>query len=194
MKTIDYYNKNYKILLKKYDNANVEQLQRIFKKHIQQNDIILDIGFGSGRDLNFIKNITNNSYGLEGSVKFIDNLKDNDFYKNKISHTFLPDINISSLNVNNFDTIISIAVLMHLDINNIMQTIKNMKNILKQNGKVIISYSTKSRDNDERYFFEISKVEMTELFKSIGFKEIEFVVSIDGLNRNIEWITQVYEL
>jgi cyclopropane fatty-acyl-phospholipid synthase-like methyltransferase len=194
MKTINYYNKNYRKLLKRYDNAEMEQLNKIIDKFIYQDSFILDIGFGSGRDLNYIKNITKNIYGLDASIEFVNILKQDVFYKNKVSISVLPQIDTTFFKINKFDVIISIAVLMHLKKYDITKTIRNIKNKLNFNGKVIISYSTIGRDNDERDFYEISKNEMTNLFNNENFKEIEFIINKDSLNRKIEWVTQVYEL
>jgi cyclopropane fatty-acyl-phospholipid synthase-like methyltransferase len=172
----------------------MEDLNKIFNKLIYQHSYVLDIGFGSGRDLNYIKNITKNIYGLDGSIEFVNNLKKDNFYRNRVAVSHLPSINTQLFNINKFDIIISIAVFMHLTKDEILQTIKNLKNILTKNGKVIISYSTKSRDNDKRDFLEITRVEMTTLFINENFKEIKTISSVDSLGRDIEWVTQIYEL
>ena len=193
-KTIQFYNKNYITLLDQYDNARMYEPYQFFDKYITKDNIVLDLGFGSGRDLNYIKNITNDIYGIDGSIKFINNLKRDKFYENRISLSLLPKINTSFFKINTFDIIISIAVFMHLTKDKIIKTIKNIKNKLNSNARVIISYSTKSRDNDERDFYKISKDEMTYLFNNENFKEVEFIINNDSLNRKIEWVTQVYEL
>jgi len=194
METINYYNQNYQEFLKRYDNANMEQLNSIFSKFIFKDSFVLELGFGSGRDLNYIKNITKNIYGIDGSFEFINNLKQNKFYEKRVLLSLLPKIDTSSFNINEFDIIISIAVFMHLQEDEIIETIKNIKNKLNPSGKIIISYSTKSRSNDTRAFYEVSKTKMTQLFNDENFKEIEFTITNDSLNRNIEWIIQVYEL
>ena len=194
MTTLDYYNQNNKDLIDRYDNVKTLEIHNIFKKYIKKNSYILDIGFGSGRDLNFIKqNITSNIFGLDGSNEFVNHLKKDDFYKSRISLSILPIINISKFEIKEYDTIVSIAVLMHLNKNDILKTIKNMKSILKQNGQIIISYSTKSRNTDDRIFYEISKNEMTKLFIDNKFKEIDYIINQDNLNRDIEWVTQIFK-
>jgi 2-polyprenyl-3-methyl-5-hydroxy-6-metoxy-1,4-benzoquinol methylase len=144
----------------------MKELNKIMDKFINKDNYVLDIGFGSGRDLNYIRNITKNIYGLDASIEFINYLKQDKFYKNKVSLSILPKIDTTSFNINKFDIIISIAVFMHLEKIETLQTIKNIKNKLNNNGKVIISYSTKSRDSDQRSFFEISRNEMTILFNN----------------------------
>jgi len=192
--TISYYNENYQKFLIKYDSATMKELYKILDKLVYKNSFVLDIGFGSGRDLNYIKSITKNIYGLDGSIEFVNNLKQDEFYKSRVALSILPKINTSLFNINKFDIIISIAVFMHLKKDEIAYTIKNIKNSLRDNGKVIISYSTKNRDNDQRDFLEITKVEMTTLFINENFKEVKTVSSDDSLGRDIEWVTQIYEL
>ena len=192
--TISYYNNNFQELLKIYNSVNMEQLNKTIDKFCLKDNFVLDLGFGSGRDLNYIKNITKNIYGIDGSIEFVNNLKQEEFYKHKVALSVLPMIDTTPFNINKFDIIISIAVLMHLKKDEIIETIRNIKQKLNLNAKVIISYSTKCRDNDQRNFLEITKNEMTKLFKNENFKEIESIVNNDSLNRKIEWVTQVYEL
>lgn len=192
-KTIDFYDKNYQYLIKKYDQADMNNLFNIFDTYIQGDDYVLDIGFGSGRDLKYISSITNKVYGLDASTSFVSNLKKESIFKNKVSQSILPSININTFNIDKFDVICCIAVFMHLKESEIIESIKNMRKILNCNSKVIISYSTKSRQNDERNFYEISHHMIKSLFKQSGFIELLIKQTKDGLNREIEWTTQVYE-
>lgn len=194
-KTLQYYENNANKLINKYDNAKTDELYSVFYKYIKKDDTVLDVGFGSGRDLNFIrKNITSNVFGLEGSKEFIKNIKKDDFFKNRISSSILPNIDVDELEVKKYDVIISIAVLMHLSKGDVALTIKNIKSILKPNGIVIISYTLKSRNNDGRLFYEISKKEMTKIFIQNSFKEADSIINKDSLGRDIEWVIQVYKL
>jgi len=60
--------------------------------------------------------------------------------------------------------------------------------------KLLLVTLLKSRINDERVFFPISQKEMTLIFENENFKELESYINNDNLKRDIEWITQVYEL
>jgi tRNA G46 methylase TrmB len=53
-KTQTYYNQNHQALIKTYNQAKLPHLHNLFKKHINPNHKVLDIGFGSGRDLKYI--------------------------------------------------------------------------------------------------------------------------------------------
>ena len=183
------------MLVDKYDNANMDKLHSLFDKYIKKGDTVLDIGFGSGRDLNMISKITNNIFGIDACDKFIIN-SNKESLKGRIAKSVLPKIDISKFqfNVDEFDVIISIAVIMHLTFREIEQTIQNMKKILKQNGKIIISYSLQREAVDDRFFEILTRDKMTELFNRNGFVEKEYFYNIDNMNRKIEWVTQVYKL
>jgi len=194
-KTLQYYRNNAGMLVDKYDNANMDKLYSLFDKYIKKDDVVLDIGFGSGRDLNKISKITNNIFGVDACDKFIIN-SNKDNLKGRIAKSILPDIDTSKFqfNVGKFDVIISIAVIMHLTFEEIEQTIQNMKNILKQNGKIIISYSLQREAVDDRFFENLTREKITKLFNLHRFVEKEYFYNIDSMNRKIEWITQVYKI
>ena len=194
--TIKFYNKHAKELINQYDNAKVEQLHILFSKYIKKDDTVLDIGFGSGRDLKEIKKITSNVFGLDACKKFIENVEHDSVLKGQVAKSVLPDIIIDKFKVNitRFDVIVSIAVLMHLSIVEIVQTIEKMKSILTKNGIVIISYSLERRSVDERHFESLSREIMIDIFRRLGFSEIDKFQNNDGMNRDIKWVTQVYRL
>lgn len=194
--TVKFYDNNAEELINRYDNVKVEQLHTLFSKYIKKNDAVLDIGFGSGRDLKEIMKITFNVFGLDACEKFIKNAENISTLKGRVAKSILPDIAIDNFQVNitKFDVIVSIAVLMHLSIKEVEQTIEEMKSILTKNGLVIISYSLKRQSVDERYFERLSRNSMIEIFRKFGLTKIDEVENNDGMNRDIEWVTQVYRL
>ncbi len=193
--TLDFYDKHANDLIIKYDKANLEQLHSFLTKYIKNGDNILDLGFGSGRDLKFMQTITPNVFGLDSCETFIDNLKNNGFH-GRVAKSILPDINLDKLkiSVDKFDIITSIAVLMHLNILDINQSIINIKKKLVNNGMVIISYSLKRKIIDNRHFEPLSKEIITDLFQNNDFLEIDSFQNLDVMNRNIIWITQVFKM
>jgi len=194
--TLKFYDNNAEELITRYDNAKVEQLHALFAKYIQKNDAVLDIGFGSGRDLKEIMKITSNVFGLDACEKFIKNAEYNSALKGRVTKSILPDIIIDKFQVNitRFDVIVSIAVLMHLSMEEIEQSIEKMKSILTENGIVIISYSFGRRSNDMRHFESLSSEVMIHIFKRFGFTIIDEFQNSDGLKRDIDWMTQVYKI
>ena len=194
--TAEYYDNNAKELITRYDNANVVQLHTLFSKYIKRDDIVLDIGFGSGRDLKEIMKITPNIFGVDSCEKFIENSEQKSAMKGRLAKSILPDIvtNKFQVNIDKFDVIVSVAVLMHLNMIEIEQTIEEMKSILTKNGIVIISYSLHRKNIDERHFEPFSREIMIHIFRKFGFTLIDEFQNNDGLSRDIEWLTQVYRL
>ena len=194
--TVKFYDNNAEKLINRYDNAKVEPLHNLFSKYIKKDDTVLDIGFGSGRDLKEIMKITSNIFGLDACEKFIENAEHNSVLKGRVAKSILPDITIDEfqVNVTKFDVIVSIAVLMHLSIKEIEQSIEKIKSILTKNGIVIISYSPNRISTDERHFEPLSREIMIHIFRKFGFTVIDEFQNSDGLKRDIDWVTQVYKV
>ncbi len=193
--TAEYYTNNAEELITRYDNANVEQLHNLFSKYIMKDDTVLDLGFGSGRDLQEIMKITPNIFGLDACEKFIESAEQNNVLKGRVAKSILPDIETDKFQVDitKFDVIVSIAVFMHLSMIEIEQTIEKMKSILIKNGIVIVSYSLKRQSIDKRHFEPLSRDIMIEVFRKFGFIVIDEFKNNDGMDRDIEWVTQVYK-
>lgn len=189
-RTSVYYETNYKDLLAKYNKANTKELNKILLKYIPKDSVVLDLGFGSGREISFLYNNGYKVYGLDYCEKFIESFSNKNI---QVSHTILPHIKIDSFAVKKFDSIISIATLMHLTKEEIKKTIKNIKKILNKQGIVIISYSVAPRKNDERFFEELDLILMKSEFEKCGFSELSCSLLLDGMNRDIEWVTQVFK-
>ncbi|QOP41471.1 class I SAM-dependent methyltransferase [Sulfurimonas marina] len=193
--TLDYYNKNASNLYERYNSADMTKVHKVLDKHINGSDKVLDIGFGSGRDLLHLKRRGITGWGVDGSKSFI-NLFTADYqsFKERIFHSVLPSLNLSDEFKEFFSVIYSIATWMHLPKEEHFEAILNIKKYLKPGGKVIISYSITTRENDPRYFEDINQEQLSLLFETFGFSLVETTTSADGLGRNnITWITQVFQ-
>jgi 2-polyprenyl-3-methyl-5-hydroxy-6-metoxy-1,4-benzoquinol methylase len=108
-KTLDFYKNNAKELITKYDNAQVKSLDKLFEKYIYKYAKVLDIGFGSGRDLRMIQAISPNVFGLDACEEFADHANNT-----TLKAYFQIAIDKIKSSANKFDVVISIAVLMYL--------------------------------------------------------------------------------
>lgn len=194
MNTHNFYKKNSTNLIKKYDNADMKNLYKLFNKYLIDKSKILDIGFGSARDLRYLHIKGNDIWGIDPTIEFVDNAKN--IFKDKSSHFFtgsLPNL-FNQKNFNEkFDAIICIAVLMHLNHNEYEESIINIIKLLEPNSTIIISYSIGERKvNDKREFFEINTELLFSLFEKYNLNLIDKSVNSDNLNRNeIIWETLV---
>lgn len=171
------------------------ELHTFLVKHLKSEAKIMDIGFGSGRDLAFLKQQGFDIWGIDPSQKFVEHVQER---FSSIPHHFfqgaLPRLLILKDLLHSFDSIILIAVWMHLPKETYASSIQSLCNLLKPNGKIILSYSITPRTGEtERYFENIDRLLLKELFKKEGCTKIDEMINKDGLReREIIWVTEVY--
>lgn len=104
--TIDYYDENASGLYQRYNLADMNKLHKILDKYTTASDKVLDIGFGSGRDLLHLKKRGISGWGIDGSASFIDIFKqDYQSFSDRIHHSVLPEIALPK-DFKNFFTVI----------------------------------------------------------------------------------------
>lgn len=194
--TIDYYNNNASALLKEYDNADMSDIYNCIEKHLKSNSKVLDIGFGSGRDIKYFNANNIEIYGIDASKKFVEIFKNSHPKMSKfVSFSVLPEINIPNISDKYFDLIFTMATWMHLPQSDHEKAIVNIKNNLKDNGIFILGYSYNKRDNDPRFFEDLNPKEIALLFSQNGFYLLDEYFTKDSLNReNLKWVIQVFKL
>ncbi|WP_052435371.1 methyltransferase domain-containing protein [Sulfurospirillum cavolei] len=74
--TIDFYDKNAKRLMVDYDNADMTSTYKCIEKYLHSNYKVLDIGFGSGRDIKYFNSKKIEIYGIDASKEFIKIFKE----------------------------------------------------------------------------------------------------------------------
>lgn len=194
-KTLDYYNQNSQELYERYNSADMSKVHKILDKYSNGADKVLDIGFGSGRDLLHLKRRGITAWGVDGSTSFVDLLKSEyPSFKDRIFHSVLPSLKLNVQFESFFNVIYSIATWMHIPKEEHFEAILNIRKYLKPGGKVILSYSAIPRENDPRFFENINPEQLALLFETFGFSLIESNSNTDSLGRDdITWITQVFE-
>lgn len=194
--TIDYYNSHTSELVERYNQADVKSLHRLFDRYILSNHTVLDLGFGSGRDLLYLQDKGVQIWGNDGSTEFVERFKRAyPALEKRIFHSILPEISLPNECKAMFDAVISIATIIHIPKEEHFEIILNLKKYLKPKGMVILSYSTRPRMDDPRFFESLEPNQMALLFESFGFSLVESLCNNDGLGReNIEWVTQVFRL
>ena len=193
--TINYYDKTAQELIPMYETAEMSEFYPILLENLFPKAKILDIGFGSGRDLAFLKDKEFEVWGADPSQQFVDHAKkrfsdiSNHFFK-----TSLPNLNLPEELQHSFDTIILIAVWMHLPKSTYEPSISSLSSFLKPHGKIILSYSITPREEiSKRYFENIDSYLIKSLFEKHGYVQISKNTNRDGLDeREITWVTEVY--
>ncbi len=193
LKTIQYYEKETKNLIKSYNNADMSIFQQFINDNVTLTGKIIDIGCGSGRDLEYFLSKGFNIYGVDANKYFIKEVK-NRFpkFKNNFVTSSLPKLDIP---FNNFNVAILVAVWMHIPKEEQEKSIKSIVSIMKEQSQIVFSYSIEDRDKSEERFFEkLNENDLVHLFSKYGYSLKNSVVIKDGLNgRDIQWVTQIFE-
>jgi len=193
--TISFYNRTADNLIPAYETADMSELHSFLLSNLSPKSKVLDIGFGSGRDLAFLKNHGFDIWGIDPSQQFVDHAKGR--FNNISDHFFkasLPDLDIPKELLHSFDSVILIAVWMHLPKELYIDAINSICSLLKSQGKIILSYSITPRTGEiERYFEDIDTDLLQTLFEEHGCSKISTITNKDGLDaREITWVTEVY--
>ena len=193
--TISYYDNSADKLIPSYEIADMSELHSLLLSTLSPKSKVLDIGFGSGRDLAFLQNNVFDIWGIDPSHMFVDYAKER--FSNISDHFFigsLPHLDIPKELLHSFDSVTLIAVWMHLPKESYEDSIISLCSLLKPQGKVILSYSVTPRIGEtERYFENVDTVLLQDLFKRYGFTRVATINNKDGLGeREITWVTEAY--
>ena len=130
--TIKYYDSRADELIERYNSADMSELYTVFDRYIQPGQKVLDIGFGSGRDMLYLKRKGVDVFGVDASEVFVRHFKERQPSRRQIVfHSILPDIAIPKEHEHSFDVIYSIATWMHLPKEAHFEAIESMKYFLK---------------------------------------------------------------
>lgn len=192
--TQQFYENHSHDLIARYDSADMSELHQLLAKHIPSKSKIIDIGFGSGRDLAFLRSNGHDIYGIDPVEAFVIQAQHRfrDIREHFRVGSFLSS-DIPSDWLNSFDSVISIAVWMHLKAHERPKAIDTIKALVKANGIVVLSFSLGERDSDDgRHFEPLELQAVINEFNDAGFSVIESVCTQDSLGRDIiEWATVV---
>jgi len=198
--TLSYYEKNASKLAKRYELANVTTLQQRLLESFLPHQHLLELGCGSGRDASFMYENGYNIIAIDGSKKMIEEAKKR---HPRLSHYLFTLQLPHGLHFTDasFEGIYSIATLMHLSKDEIIQTLQKIYRLLKKEGKLLFSVSIQRDDTDQkgqdihqRLFTSLSKEEWIRLCIKEGFTLLHTEVTNDGLGRGgIIWLTCIVE-
>jgi SAM-dependent methyltransferase len=161
---------------------------------------VLEIGFGSGRDLAFLKEkLRLEVYGVEASEALLRKTRElHPELRERVYHGFLPG-GLPKLPVHKFDGILLAAVFMHIPDEELFQSALQIRELLNINGRLVLSVPvertdiTGGRDGDGRLMLirPISRIKL--LFERLGFEVSGTWESSDALGRSgIRWATLVF--
>lgn len=171
----DYYEKNASQYIESTINCDMKKQYDFFLKHLNKKDLkILDVGFGSARDMLYFKSLGYKVIGIDPCTSFYLEAK-------KLGLDVL-NINVEDITFNNeFDAIWACASLLHVKRNNLNNVFKLLYDSLKKDGVLYASFKLGDKEiNNERYFNYVNKEILEESIKYSGFAEIlDYFISND---------------
>jgi cyclopropane fatty-acyl-phospholipid synthase-like methyltransferase len=198
--TLNYYSQNSLKVAERYESADVTQLHDFLSSSLEPGGRLLELGCGSGRDAAFMVSQGFRVLATDGSASMVEQAK---LHRPELAahvvHLKLPEGLSSALGV--FDGIYAVAVLMHLSIQEIENTISAVNCLLAARGRFVFSVParrddviTNEFDSKGRRFTTLSPDGWKDLCLKCNLQTIQTMISEDGLGRNgIVWMNCLAE-
>jgi 2-polyprenyl-3-methyl-5-hydroxy-6-metoxy-1,4-benzoquinol methylase len=198
--TLAYYNTHAPELAARYEQVSSIAVAR-FESTFTTGGKLLDIGCGSGRDLALLARMGFDVYGVDPSAEFIQLAQHtHPELEGRLSVSGLPELGIPF--GGNFDGVLCYGVLMHLNQEALVRSVKSLRACLKPYGRAIVAIPAKKpgidkqhRDEEGRLFQLYRGEDLQSLFSSNGFELIEQWSNQHSIDETgIEWLAQSYEM
>jgi hypothetical protein len=200
--TVSVYNKNAAAYCRRWEEADSSAYSLL--PHIfSQCRTVLEIGFGSGRDLSFLLNELHlDVYGLEASEALLQKaIEEHPELRGRLFSGSLPAaVPRDQIPVPHFDGLLLSAVIMHIPDEELFQSAYQIRELLKVGGTLSVSFPVKrggisaedGRDSAGRLMRIRPASRIRLLFERLGFELSGSWESNDSLGRtDIRWTTLV---
>jgi SAM-dependent methyltransferase len=168
---MDKYTKGYLSYIEETKDIDMSEQYELFMKYVPKGSLILDAGFGSGRDIAFFKQHYE-VIGIDISKEFVDYVKTN-------IHQNVHQMDILNLEFEDeFDAIWACASLVHLNYKELLVSFERFYATLKTKGYLYVSFKTDSINliiNNKNYSIEKFLEDLRGLF---GLIEVQKSFSI----------------
>lgn len=185
----NYYDVNAKEYIENTINCDMSFHYQKFLKYLPKTGKILDIGFGSGRDMIYFRSLGYDVEGIDTSVEFVKNMKEKGF---NVRLESACEINSKD----EYNGIWACASLLHIKRDQLEKVIIKCINGLKGNGVLYCSfkYGDEEIEKDNRYFNYINEEIINNIVKNNNLKIVELYNSTDvRKERNKEkWINIIF--
>ena len=194
--TLEYYDRNAPRLSERYQGQNVSPLNSVFHRWLSPGMEVLEIGCGSGRDAQHMTSLGCKVTATDASKAMLEQAREIAQAKSKSPVYIQADFPLSEnheLLKDPFDSVVAIAVLMHIPDNELFQFAYQIRSLLRNKGIFICSFCCGRQPdmNDPRLFVNREPVEVQLLFERIGFRLLAKEENSDSSERDFVWTTLV---
>lgn len=188
--TKDYYNKNAQEFFNQTVKADMSELYDIFLKNLPCNEgKILDLGCGSGRDSKYFLDSGFEVVAMDISEEL--GKRASEYIGQRVIIQDMRELNYQ----NEFNGVWACASLLHLDEDEIIETLRKIFKSLKRDGIVYISfkYGDKNYEKDGRKFSCFTYEKFIKLGKEFESKILQWFITEDvrADRKNEKWFNIV---
>ena len=199
--TIEFYNNNAPEAVARYVEGR-SSVTELFPVAFARGSRVLDLGCGSGRDLNVLTKAGYNAFGVDASSEMLAEARR--LFPALAANTRQDELpKLTTIPDQDCEGVLCSAVLMHLPEEGLFDTVFNLRRILKPGGRLLIStplegpkvHGDTHRDEQGLLFNGVTPENFQFLFEKVGFRQVNRWDSEDGLGRaNRRWATQLFVL
>lgn len=169
---MNYYNEHAKEYIESTKDCDMQMQYDMFLKYLDKGSYILDVGFGSGRDMLYFNSLGYKTKGIDITEKFVEN--------GKSLNLDVEELNVYDLNdKKQYDGIWACASLLHCE--DLEKALNRCYNALKENGIMYASfkYGDFKGIRNERYFIYLNEISIQEIISKTKFSLIEASITGD---------------
>lgn len=195
--TLDYYNANAEQVFASYEQV-IGGVSDYFQASFWPGARILDVGAGSGRDLRILLDMGYNAYGIEPSSGLRERaIATYPMLNDRLLAGGLPES--IEFYPGSFDGIVCSAVLMHIPHSQLFDALITLRNLLKDNGRLLLSIPAQrpdvvaQRDPKGRLFETLQAEQLKLLCARLGLECITEYHNDDAMGRaETSWATLLF--
>lgn len=185
---MNYYKDNAIEYINKTKDSDMFEAYDFFLKYAKPKSKLIDIGFGSGRDMLYFKSLGFDVFGIDPTPDFCKEAKIKGL---NVDCCEIMDLANSIIK---YDSIWASAVLHHIPKALLNQVFKICNDLLEENG--IMYFSVKygnfeGYDELGRYFNYLTEKTANDYLKDTGFKVIDIKITEDNLKRENKWLNVI---
>ena len=181
---MNYYKEHSKEYILKTKDVDMSEIYEFFLKHVTSKGKILDIGFGSGRDLIYFKSVGFEVEGIDLELKFVK-----EALKLGLNVSCLSILDCNN-NIEEYDYIWASASLLHIEKGLLTKAFQNCSYMLKKEGIMYCSFKYGDFEGiiDDRYYIYLTEETINKYLEGTSLKVLDIKVTNDKLNRGNNWI------
>lgn len=183
---VDYYSNHADEFIETTISCDMSVQYDLFRKYVKDKSKILDVGFGSARDMLYFKSIGFDVYGIDACEEFVKRATNMGLNAKLVK---VEDITY----INEFDGIWACASLLHCE--DLVRALNKCYDALKDNGIMYVSfkYGDFKGIRKERYFIDLDEESIKEVISNTCFNFVDCLLTSDVRpNRsNEKWLNVI---